>query len=63
MDKFEKREILEEFLIKWKTGRSIRVAEEHLLEKYNPIDVKECRKIFEKWTTSGKSWKDIDKMK
>lgn len=63
MDKFEKKEILEEFLIKWKTGKSISTAEKHLVEKYNPIDVQACRRIFEKWVESKKDWKEIHKIK
>lgn len=63
MDKFEKKQILEEFLIKWKSGRTMSTAEKLLAEEYNPLDVESCRKIFEKWIKSGKEWKEIDKIK
>jgi len=63
MDKFEKKKILEEFLVKWKSGRAISSAMKILSEEYNPLDVEACRKIFERWIKSGKPWKDIDNIK
>ncbi len=63
MDKFEKKHLLEEFLIKWKTGKSLTTIEDILLERFNPLDVASCKKIFEKWIISKKEWKDIDKIK
>ncbi len=63
MDKFEKKQILEEFLIKWKSGRTITTAESLLKDKYNPLDVEACKRIFEKWLNSGKDWKEIHKIR
>lgn len=63
MDRFEKKQLLEEFLIKWKTGKSIATIDAMLREKYNPLDVEACRRIFEKWVDSKKEWKEIDKIK
>ncbi|MFH0836754.1 MAG: hypothetical protein V1870_01365 [Candidatus Aenigmatarchaeota archaeon] len=63
MDKFEKKQILEEFLIKWKTGRALSVIEQQLSEKHNPLDIVACKKIFEKWIKLGKSWKEIDRIR
>ena len=63
MDKFERRQILEEFLIKWKTGRALSIVEKQLCEKYNPLDVSACRKIFEKWIKLEKPWKEIDRIR
>ncbi len=63
MDKFEKQEILDEFLIKWKGGTSTKMIEKDLSEKHNPDDVSTCRKIFEKWVSLQKPWKYVDKIR
>ena len=64
MDKFERQEILDEFLIKWHAGTSPKSTETQLINSgYNPDDIKLCRKIFERWIESKTSWKEIKNLK
>ncbi|MBI5060894.1 MAG: hypothetical protein HZB67_01125 [Candidatus Aenigmarchaeota archaeon] len=64
MDNFEKQEILEEFLIKWRAGTSMKMAADELIKRgVNPSDVNVCKKIFEKWVDMKKSWKHIKDVK
>ncbi len=64
MDESEKNDILNEMLVKWMGGASIKTAELDLVKKGLPQpDVAYCRKIFEKWSDSKKSWSEIKKIK
>ena len=64
IDESEKHDILNELLVKWMGGASIKTAELDLVKEGVPqMDVSYCRKIFEKWSSSGKSWTEIRKMK
>lgn len=62
MDKFEKQEILEEFFVRWKAGTSPKFIEQDMIKKYNPADIRTCRKIFERWIESKKPWNAIKDM-
>jgi len=63
MDKFEKQELLEEFLVRWNGGRSLGgVAKDLISEGRNRTDVETCNRIFEKWTAKKKPWAAIKKI-
>jgi hypothetical protein len=63
MDQFEKRELLEEFLIRWHGGSSMhRICAELIAKGQNPQDVTTCRRIFEIWAKSRKPWSAIQKL-
>lgn len=64
MDKFEKLELLEEFLVRWNGGRSLGTITKNLIsEGYNRTDVETCGKIFDKWSATKKPWSVIKKIR
>ncbi|MEM7813605.1 MAG: hypothetical protein QW548_01755 [Candidatus Aenigmatarchaeota archaeon] len=66
MDRFEKQELLEEFLVRWSGGRSLSgIIKDLTSEGRNRSDVELCSRIFEKWLSSKKqrSWSEIKKMR
>jgi hypothetical protein len=63
MDEFEKQELLEEFLVRWHGGGSMRrICEELIAKGKNPQDVTMCRRIFEIWVRSKKPWSSIHRL-
>lgn len=64
MDEFEKREILEEFLVRWNGGASTKtIAQELVAGGRNPSDVAACKRLFEKWLEAKKPWTFINRIK
>ena len=64
MDEFEKQEILEEFLVRWNGGASTKMTSQDLvLRGRNPSDVTDCKRIFEKWLESKKSWTFVKRIR
>ncbi|MBI5347543.1 MAG: hypothetical protein HZB66_02955 [Candidatus Aenigmarchaeota archaeon] len=56
-------EILDEFLISWQNGASLKTIEEDLLRRgVNRKDVEKCRYAFEAWVKNPKKiWSELKK--
>lgn len=64
MDKFEKQELLEEFLVRWNGGRSLGgIVKDLVSEGRNRADVEACGRIFEKWAAKKRPWAEIKKIR
>ena len=64
MDEFEKQEILEEFLVRFKGGTSTGIIAKDLVDHgRNPSDVGVCKQIFDKWARTKRSWTEIMRMR
>lgn len=62
MGKKNQRELLDEYLISWKSGSSPKRIEKDLIRRGRlSRDVKKARKIFERWASSSKK-KDWSKL-
>lgn len=64
MDKFERLELLEEFLVRWGGGRTIGIIESELVSRgWSRADVEACSKIFAKWVGMKKPWTAIKRIR
>jgi len=64
MDKFERQELLEEFLVRWSGGRSLGgIIKDLTAEGRSRADVELCNRIFAKWSVKKKPWSAIKKMR
>ena len=64
MDRFEKQEMLEEFLVRWSGGRSLGgIVKDLTAEGRSRSDVETCSRIFEKWAAKKKPWTAIKKIR
>lgn len=64
MDKFERQEILEEFLVRTQGGRTVNLIVEELKSRgKNQDDVNACAAIFARWLRSGRPWSDVINMR
>ncbi len=62
MDREIKKEILDEFFVQWKFGKSPKMIASELSGRASSNDINECRDVFEKWVKSKKPWSHVDKM-
>ncbi len=60
----EKTDVLDEFLISWKNGSSLKAIEQDLLRRgADGKDVLKCKKAFEMWIKNqNKKWSEIRKL-